>query len=265
MTTATKRHISYPYVFEEQAVIMTDCDQNRYVRRMRRFSRIEANGSAKALLMVTDPPEVRGVAFLLHLKPDQPLGAGIYLPAYGDEFKQNNPESGSGRVLGTDFTAPDFLPTDLAQYWFERNDDIRIGKIWHFVVDAIPKSIKHSGKNPEVRQRHYIRRDIFFIVQTTYFNQVKRMTRRRTNLALKPVDQKMWVADMVLMEDIAGCHQTLIKVTNRIFSADYVPPGIFEPEFVIRNRRILLEGERLSRFSWLNSRGTETPIDSVLP
>ena len=45
----------------------------------------------------------------------------------------------------------------------------------------------------------------------------------------------MWRANMILIEDKRQEHQSLIKVSRRIFSHDYVPAEVFTAEWLYEN------------------------------
>jgi hypothetical protein len=48
---------------------------------------------------------------------------------------------------------------------------------------------------------------------------------------------------MVLMEDFAERHRTLIKVERRVFSPDYVPAEIFSRQWLLEQRYLLVAGD----------------------
>ena len=45
----------------------------------------------------------------------------------------------------------------------------------------------------------------------------------------------MWRSGRILIEDIKEQHQSLLKVTRRLFSHDYVPAEIFTAEWLYQN------------------------------
>jgi hypothetical protein len=55
----------------------------------------------------------------------------------------------------------------------------------------------------------------------------------------------MWRANMILMENYKGRHKTLLKINQRVFSHDYVPPEIFTAAWLLENRHILDTKKRL--------------------
>ena len=83
MDEAFKRHELFPYIFEEQSMILMDDAGNRDIRKVRRFSRVEKDRTVKFLLVFDSPPEVRGVALLAIRQKSGQEKSGIYLPAFG--------------------------------------------------------------------------------------------------------------------------------------------------------------------------------------
>lgn len=60
MQESQRRHDLYPYVFEEQTMVLVDRHGNRNTRKLRRYSRVEADGTVRLLLAFDYPPEIRG-------------------------------------------------------------------------------------------------------------------------------------------------------------------------------------------------------------
>ena len=110
MKEAFKRHHLSPYVYEEQTMILMDSAGHRDVRDVRRFSRVESDGTVKFLLVFDNPAEVRGVALLAIRYPSGKTESGVYLPAFGkklnfqasfegDPANRQKPNSGNSRTL----------------------------------------------------------------------------------------------------------------------------------------------------------------------
>lgn len=236
MTQVFERHKLFPYVYEEQTMILTDNVGNRDVRQVRRFSRVESDGTMKYLLVFDDPVEVRGVAIRFVRYNTGIVENQIYLPALGKEVSSGQSKGQVRQLLGTDFALEDLVES-LDDFKYVRLQDQTIGKIAHFVVEAFPleKDRGFSGYN---KRRLFIRQDNFFIVRTDYFDLGNRFFKQLTCHDLKRVDKKMWRANMLLMEDKRQQHTTLIKIDQRVFSRDYVPPEIFNFNKMKTNKNI---------------------------
>ena len=64
MAEQVRRHQQFPYVYEEQTMVLIDETGHRRVRKARRYMRVEKDLSVKFLLVFLDPEEIRGVALL---------------------------------------------------------------------------------------------------------------------------------------------------------------------------------------------------------
>ncbi len=241
-----KRHEMFPYVFEEQTVIMTDSAGNRDVRKARRFSRVEKDETVKYLLVFDNPSEVRGVALLAIRHQTGPVESMIYLPAFGKELKSNIGKSRGSNFLGTDFALEDLAAEVLSDFRYVRVADQKINKIIHFVVEALPQDKEIERITGYGLRRHFIRQDNFFIIRTDFYDRSGRFFKSQTSHDLKRVDGDMWRANMILMENHRDRHNTLIKIDRRVFSHDYVPPEMFTCKWLLENRHI--EGTERSLF-----------------
>lgn len=243
MAEAARRHEHYPHVYEEQSLILIDAAGNRVTYQLRRFTRIDEDGGLRLLLVFDNPPEVRGVA----LRALHPAGGerhtGVYLPAFGPVIKEGAGAGRASRFLGTDFSVGDLLPEDPQRFDYRRLEDQSIGELAHYVVEALPR----AADPPFARRRHFVRQDNLFIVRTDYFDHQGRLAKTRTRFDLKRVDGDMWRADMLLMADHRLEHRSLVKVLRRVFSRDYVPPRVFDSEWLTANRHMEETSEMLRR------------------
>ncbi len=245
MDEVSKRHEMFPYVFEEQTMILMDYTGNRDVRKMRRFTRVEKDKTVKYLLVFDNPLEISGVALLAIHQNSGEGKSGIYLPAFGKELEFNVGNSRGSYVLGTDFSIEDLTAEVLSDFRYVRVADQKINKIDYYVVEAFPQDKKIEQTTGYSLRRHFIRPDNFFIVRTDYFDRRGRFFKRQTKHDLKRVDGDMLRANMILMENQKERHKTLIKINRRIFSHDYVPAEMFTSTWLLENRHILGKGKRL--------------------
>jgi len=245
MDEVFKRHELFPYVFEEQTIIMIDRAGNRDARKVRRFSRVERDGTVKFLLVFDNPAEVRGVALLAIRQPTGQVESGIYLPAFGKELKSSAGRSRGGRFLGTDFSIEDMTAEVLSDFRYIRVADQKIDQTEHFVVEAFPQDAEIERTTGYGLRRHFIRKDNFFIVRTDYYDPRGRFLKRQTQHDLKRVSGDMWRASMTLMDNHKEQHKTLIKIDRRVFSHDYVPPQMFTTAWLLENKHIQGTEKRL--------------------
>lgn len=240
-----RRERLLPFLYEEQTVILKDKVGNRDVRKLRRFFRLEADGTVKCLLVFDTPSEVQGVAIL---KVDPPSGQGecsIYLPAFGKGLITRASRTRGGSFLGTDFTIGDLTAEVPADFRYERVADQKIDLSPCYVVEVTPRKEETEQDTGCSLRRHFIRQDDFRIVRTDYYDRRKRFFKRQTFHDPVRVKGELWKANMNLMENHRERLEILIKTDRRVISTDYVAPEIFTPAWLLENRHIRGAEKRL--------------------
>ncbi|NOG60554.1 MAG: outer membrane lipoprotein-sorting protein [Proteobacteria bacterium] len=232
MEEVQKRHQQFPYIYEEQSMVMLDRQGDRDTRKARRFSRVEEDGSVKFLLLFDYPREVKGVALLANRDPDGQTSKYIYLPALGERLIESAGEGSNDSFLGTDFSVENLTGEMLSDHYYARRDDRDVDGIKYFVLDVYNED---DELEQQILRRHFIRQDNLYITLTHHFDKQGRITRIQSHHDLKAVDGDMWRANMILMEDKRQEHQSLIKISRRVFSHDYVPEEVFTAEWLYEN------------------------------
>ena len=235
MQAVYDRHEQYPYVYEEQSMIMIDQQGNKNTRKLRRYSRVRAEGDADFLLLFDSPLDIKGVALLAHRDISGQARQSFYLPAFGSKFLTSQPNHGGrsdDNFLGTDYSIENLVGDRLDNHTHIRRDDIVIEESEYYVVDV------HKIEQPESRpiRRHYIRKDILFITRTDHFDDLGRLHKSQTNHDLVKVHGGSWRANMLMMENHQQKHRTVIKIDRRVFSADYVPEKVFSRAWILANQ-----------------------------
>ncbi len=233
MEEVQKRHQQFPYIYEEQFMVMEDIHGDRDTRKARRYSRVEEDGSVKFLLLFDYPQEVKGVALLANRDADGNTRKYIYLPAFGEQLIESTGEGSNDNFLGTDFTVENLTGEMISDHYYARRDDREIENVKYFVLDVYRASDQLSEE--QILRRHFIRQDNLFITLTHHFDKQGRVSRIQSHHDVKAVDGDMWRANMILMEDKKEQHQSLIKISRRVFSHDYVPAEIFTAEWLYEN------------------------------
>jgi hypothetical protein len=205
---------------------------------VRRFSRVEKDGTVKYLMVFDDPEEVRGVALLAVRHPSGEGESGIYLPAFGKKLNSRAGDTRGSNFLGTDFAIEDLTAEALSDFRYLRKKDQKIQEITYFVVDAYPLDKEIERTTGYSLRRHFIRKDNFFVVRTDYYDRRGRFFKRQTYHDLKRVQGDMWRANMILMENFREHHKTLLKIDERVFSHSYVKPEMFTKAWLMENRHL---------------------------
>ena len=229
------RHDQYPFVYEEQSLVLIDHRGDRMTRRMTRYSRVEDDGTARLMLLFTSPPEVEGVALLATRPPgEEDMQMAMYLPALGAQLVESDASGASSNFLGTDFTIENLTGEVLDDYRYARRRSRQIRGVPHHVIDVF--DVRDEAATARPRRRHFVRADSLYITRTDHFDQLGRVEKRQTTHDLRPVDGPMWRGDMILMEDYRNAHRSLLKIDRRVFSRDYVPADIFALDWLVENR-----------------------------
>jgi hypothetical protein len=234
MEESFNRHALFPYVLERQSMILIDAAGNSIVRKLSRYSRIEADGSVKYLLRFEAPEVLRRVALLAIRSASGRETSAIYLPASGEAMKSTGNGGRRSRFLDSDFNVGDLLPEKLSDFHYQRRPDQTLDKVQYYVVEASPKTGAIKDASGYGLRRLFIRKDNFFIFQILYLDAKGHPEKRLSNHDLKRVHGDMWRANMILMENYKATHKTLIKVNRRIFSSDEAPARLFTPAWLMQ-------------------------------
>lgn len=234
MEAVYDRHRQYPYVYEEHSMVLIDRVGNRETRKANVYFRVEQDLRQRMLLLFESPDDVKGVAVLAERDAEGDTRQAIYLPALGDNMIENSGEAGDANFLGTDFTVENLTGEQLEDYNYRRQRDVLINGKMYCVVDVYGLNEKD---NDIPRHRHFISQDNLYITRTDYYDDQGRVRKRQSHHDLTQVLGDMWRANMMLMENLATNHQTLIKVDRRVFSQDYVPGEFFTTEYLFANGR----------------------------
>ncbi|MCH8079133.1 MAG: outer membrane lipoprotein-sorting protein [Proteobacteria bacterium] len=239
MQEVYKRHQQFSFIYEEQSMVMMDRNGDRDIRKVKRYSRVEDDGTVKFLLLFDSPDEIKGVALLASRDASGMTKKYIYLPAFGEQLIENVSSGLDGKFLGTDFSIESIIGEVLDDYIYVRRPDKKTNAVAYFVIDVYQMEEGLSEDmlptDKQAIRRHFISKNNLYITKTEYFDKQGRVRKILSHHDLKPVDGKMWRADMILMEDRNEHHQSLIKINRRVFSRDYVSAEIFTADWLFKN------------------------------
>lgn len=232
MQEVYRRHQQFPYIFEEQSMVLIDSRGNRDTRRARRYSRVEADGKTRFLLIFDYPEEVRGLTLMATRDVQGVAQRFMYLPAFAEQLIESHSDSGDSHFLGTDFSVEDLSGEVLQDYRYVRRQDMNLDGLPYYVIDVYDTEL--SKKSHLKLRRHYVRKDIYYITMTDHYDRKGKVHRQLSHHDLKAVDGEMWRANMILVEDKVEKHKSLIRVERRVFSQDYVPAEMFSADWLFR-------------------------------
>jgi len=238
ISSSLQKHQYFPYVFEQQTMILMDEHGHRDVRAARRFSRLEDDGTARLVLVFDYPEEVSGVSLWVEQQPDRVRSSQIYLPALGKRLIRSDSSRASQYFMGSDFSLRQIMPENIKDYHYQREKDVVIQKTPYFSLTALPLNALIARNDGYAKRELLLRQDNLCILRVDYFDHQGRLFKRLSAHDLQQINGPMWRANMLLMEDFERHHQTLIKIENRVFSRDYVPRYIFTDAWLMGNHQI---------------------------
>jgi hypothetical protein len=244
------RHQQYPYVYEEQSMVLIDRQGNRETRNLRRYSRVDevfdadkgAVKVARYMLVFDSPNDVKGVVLLAEKRGEQ-THQSMYLPAFGKVMITNEGNSRLEKFLGSDFSIENLIGEDVDDYDYRRQRDVIVDGMAYFIIDVYSKI--DTGR---LLRRHFIRQDNIYGSRTDHYDDLGRLQKRQSNHDLTQVIGSVWRANMILMDDKQTGHQSLLKINRRVFSADYVPLEYFTPQWLYQNSMDELQYEPAIKF-----------------
>ncbi|MDQ6970309.1 MAG: outer membrane lipoprotein-sorting protein [Mariprofundus sp.] len=238
MQESLKRHELYPYVYEEQTLVMVDDQQRHDVRRLYRYSRIEPDGAFKAMIKFVYPELIAGSALIFIRHPDGKRTSQLYLPSLGIEPIDYVGGVEDGQLLGSEFSVEDLMPEDMREFVYHREKDIVDADVVYFVLQAFPADGSHIRRTYESRKL-LIRQDNFFVAQIDYRDKQNHLIKRQTRHDIHQVSGQMWRADMVIVENYLNHYRSILKIDRRVYSSDYVPESMFDvAQFGVVKRQV---------------------------
>ncbi len=233
MQEVYRRHQQFPYIYEEQSMVLIDSQGNRDSRRTRRYSRVEADGTSHFMLIFDYPEEVRGLTLLANRDAQGVSQRFVYLPAFAEQLIESRTDSGDSHFLGTDFSVEDLSGEVLQDYHYVRRQDMNLDGQAYFVIDVY--DIDEGKIIHQKKRRHYVRKDIYYITMTDHYDRKGKVNRQLSHHDLKAVNGDMWRANLILVEDRVEQHKSLIRIEKRVFSQQYVPAEMFSAEWLYRS------------------------------
>lgn len=229
-------------IYQELTMIQSDPAGESGVRRIRWFERHEPGGSSRLLLVFVAPADVRGAAVLVTRDSSGAAQGEVHLPALGRPLGLAARTAAAMPLVGSGFRLADLLGEAPGDFTYAREADAEIDRSIHFVVRATPVEGARSriGGGP---RRHFVRKGDHFLVRTDHHELQGALARRQSFRDPRQVEPGVWQADMILMEDFAERHRTLLKVERRVFSPDYAPAEIFSRQWLAGGRHLLIGGD----------------------
>lgn len=193
------------------------------------YERLGSAGNSKAVLRFTAPPEVKGVALLIHNHPDRASDQWMWTPAVQRE-RRIAFQDRKTRFFGTDFTFEDLEERDVdrSTYRMLGEEPIEGEPCWK--IESTPK--------PEARSQYtrlyvWIRKADYVAAQIDGF-QRERVVRRIRYSDIQNV-QKIWTARRIEVEDLVRNSRTVLKLEKLEYDVS-LPAELFTLQALRRER-----------------------------
>lgn len=193
------------------------------------YERLGSAGDSKAVLRFTAPPEVKGVALLIHNHPDRASDQWMWTPAVQRE-RRIAFQDRKTRFFGTDFTFEDLEERDVNRSSYRMLGEEPIGGELCWKIESTPR--------PEARSQYtmlyvWIRKADYVAAQIDGF-QRNRLVRRIRYSDIQNV-QEIWTARRIEVEDLTRNSRTVLKLEKLEYDVS-LPADLFTLQALRRER-----------------------------
>jgi hypothetical protein len=180
--------------------------KNRVTTKQWEFVRLGAFGDSKATLRFTEPPEVKGVALLIHNHPDRASDQWMWRPQIGRDQRVALQDR-SARFFGTDFSFEDLEERDVDQFDYKLagSDTIDGAACWK--LESRPKQTKSSQYTNSLI---WIRKDNYVVAEVEAYHK-NGLARRIQYRDIQNV-QGHWTARRLEVLDAKTNSRTILKL-----------------------------------------------------
>lgn len=237
MDEVSKRH-DRPYEFEIQKMTLIDKSGNTEKRDVQRYARELGEDDTNYLMVFHAPSGVRGTALLTWQHDTKDDDQWLYLPAQGRKAKRIAKGGRKNFFMGTDYTFEDLISESRDKFRYERLADETIDGVDYFVVDAFPEDATVKAETGYKFRKLFIRKDIFFIARTDYYDRRGRYIKQQIAMDIKQIEGDMYRSRISLMDNQKLKHKTEIEVLERTFEESDVPEKLFKTRFITANKHL---------------------------
>lgn len=182
-----------------------------------RYERLGSHGSSKAVLRFTAPPEVKGVALLIHNHPDRASDQWMWTPALQRD-RRIALQDRSTRFFGTDFSFEDLEERDVDQFDYRLTGEETLDGALCWKIEASPKK---SRASQYTRSLLWIRKDNYAWARMEGYRG-QRLIRRLNYLDLEQV-QGIWTARRLEVTDFTRNSRTVLRLDRLEYNVRLSP------------------------------------------
>lgn len=176
------------------------------------YRRLGSHGSSKAVLRFTEPPEVRGVALLIHNHPERASDQWMWTPAIQRE-RRIALQDRSTRFFGTDFSFEDLEERDVEQFDYRLLGEETVDGALCWRLEARPRQTRASQYN---FSRLWIRKDNYVIARMEGY--VGNEAVRRVHYRDIERVQDIWTARRIEVEDLRRRSRTILTIEELAYN-----------------------------------------------
>jgi len=193
------------------------------------YERLGSAGNSRAVLRFTAPPEVKGVALLIHNHPDRASDQWMWTPAVQRE-RRIAFQDRKTRFFGTDFTFEDLEERDVDRSTYRMLGEEPIDGTPCWKIESTPK--------PEARSQYtrlylWIRKPDYVAAQIDCF-QRDRVIRRIRYSDIEKV-QNIWTARRIEVHDLTRDSRTILRLEKLEYDVS-LPADLFTLQALRRER-----------------------------
>ena len=177
------------------------------------FDRAGSNGRSKAVLRFTSPPEVKGVALLIHNHQERASDQWMWTPAL-ERDRRIALQDRSTRFFGTDFSFEDLEERDIDQYDYSLLGSDAIDGATCWKIQMIPKRTRSSRYTRSIA---WIRKDNYVLARLDNFVE-EEVVKRLTNSSFENI-QGIWTARQLEMADLLRRTRTRLTLQQVTYNA----------------------------------------------
>ena len=177
------------------------------------FDRQGSNGRSKAVVRFTSPPEVKGVALLIHNHPDRASDQWMWTPAI-ERDRRIATQDRSTRFFGTDFSFEDLEERDVDQYDYAMLGSENIDGAACWTIKSTPKRSRTSQYTHSIA---WIRKDNYAVARLDNFVESE-VIRRLLYTDIENI-QGIWTARQLEMWDLRRSTHTRLSLQQVKYNA----------------------------------------------
>ncbi len=212
--TQKKRH-ELPFQTETVQMVLTDKKGRTRERTMQSWAYRQESGLYKVMTKFLDPADVRDVGVLnWEQGDDADDDQWLYMPS-AQKVKRIVSGAKKGKFMGTELSYEDLRSENLTVHDYNRIDDATVDGHECYVVEIVPSTAKEKKESGYGKRIAYIRKDIFFIIKTEYFDKKDKHIKTLIIESLENVKGDVWRATRSAITDLSKERTTTLIVQSR--------------------------------------------------